>query len=161
VEAEAAGLPASLSENIPDQREVLFSRVLAGLLDLMVSLVAGVLFGFIAASLLEVDLTSPSVMEVAGGCAAAFWLLNSTFFLFVARQTPGMMVTDLELIGEQRAELSLGRVVGRILLQLLAALSLVGLLWAIFDEHGRCWHDRLSRTLIVPFRREIPPPAPE
>jgi len=138
-----------LAEDVPDDREVLFSRTLAGLLDLMLALLTGAMFGLIAATLMSADLTTPVVIEVAGACALAFWLLNNSFFLFVARQTPGMMVTDLKLVGERKVELGMGRIIWRILLQILATVSLVGLVWAIFDEQQRCWHDRISHSLVV------------
>ena len=141
--------PSLFIADAPDGREVLFSRVLAGLLDLMLALLSGALFGLISATLSGADLTTPAVIEVAGGCALAFWLLNSSFCLFVTRQTPGMMVTDLKLVGEGSVELGLGRIIWRVLLQVLASLSLVGLALAIFDDQRRCWHDRISRSLVV------------
>ena len=145
----AAPPPSLLAEDVPDEREVLFSRTLAGLLDLMLALLMGALFGFISATSMSADLTTPAVIEVAGVCALAFWLLNNSFFLFVAHQTPGMMVTDLKLVGERKVELGLGRIIWRILLQILSTVSLVGLAWAIFDEQHRCWHDRISHSLVV------------
>lgn len=135
-------------------REALFSRILAGLLDLMVALLTGALFAFTGARLMSADLTSAAVMETAVACALAAWILNNAFFLFATRQTLGMMVTDLELLVEERARLTLPRVLARVLLQMLATVSVAGLLWAIFDEQGRCWHDRISRSLIVPLTQD-------
>ena len=132
-------------------REVLFSRLLSGLLDLIIALAAGALFGFLASRLLSAELTSPAMLEVAAGCALALWLLNMIFFLSLGRQTPGMMITELELVAEPPQGLGLGRIIGRVLLQVLSTLSVVGLVWAIFDRQNRCWHDRLSRTLIEPI----------
>jgi len=130
-------------------KEILFSRVLAGILDLLLPVGTAVLFVFAACWFLNLDFFSPSATYSWLLLALGFYLLNSLFFFWTAGRTPGMAVTDLQLTGEDSEDPAFSSVVIRILLFLPVVATLVGLVLALFDSECRGLHDRLSRTKIV------------
>ena len=130
---------------------ILLSRTLAGLVDLFI---IGISTG---ALIVAADIFSG--IEVLGFASIVnfsllFLLIYFTYSLFFFRassQTIGMMMTNLRLVtgkGTERPR------VGRILLRSFGFLiSLccfgIGLLWALFDQDHRCFHDRLTSTRVV------------
>ena len=133
-------------------REVLFSRLLAGMVDLLLPALMGFLFAFSASSVLNFDLLTVTSLRFGLVFFLSFYFLNSLFFLFTTRQTPGMYLTDLQLTGERSEDIPFGSICLRIGLFLPVAITLVGLAWFFFDPSCRCLHDRLSRTRVVPVQ---------
>ena len=131
-------------------REIIFSRLLAGIIDLSLPLVLATLFTLTASTILNFDLLSSSSIQAGVTFSLCFYFLNSFFFLALSGQTPGMYLTDLQLIGEDSTELTARSLFLRITLFLPVSATVVGLLWGIFDPWCRCLHDRLSGTRVVP-----------
>ena len=132
-------------------KEILFSRFLSGIVDLVLPLLMGFTFTIVASFLLGFDLLTPSSIKWIGLFALSFFFFNSVFFFMTSGQTPGMIVTDLRLVRENEDdEVSVGAILLRVLLFLPSALTVIGLAWAIFDPMCRCLHDLLSRTRIEP-----------
>ena len=131
--------------------EVLFSRMLAGIIDLFLPVLIAVVFSFSAAKILNFDFFSPSSLRLGVLVALAFFFLNSFYFLILSGQTPGMYLTDLQLVGEESETVPFQSLVIRICLFLPVAATVVGLLWSIFDPWCRGLHDRLSGTRVVPI----------
>ena len=131
-------------------REILFSRLLAGLGDLSLSASMAVLFIGSAAWVLQFDVFSPLSIRWLALLALAFYFFNSIFFLLVAGQSPGMSFTHLVLVDADGDEVSTQAVLLRVILFLPAMASVVGLLWGVIDPKCRCLHDHLSGTRIVP-----------
>jgi uncharacterized RDD family membrane protein YckC len=132
-------------------KEILFSRFLSGIVDLVLPVLLGFAFTIVASFLLGFDLFSPSSMKWIGLFALSFFYFNSLFFFLTSGQTPGMVVTDLRLVGEHEKEaITTSAILLRVMLFLPSALTVVGLGWAIFDPLCRCLHDLVSRTRIEP-----------
>ena len=133
-------------------KEILFSRFLSGIIDLVLPLLTGFAFTIVASLLLGFDLFVPSSMKWIGLFALSFFLFNSFFFFLSSGRTPGMFVTDLELVGENEEEITVSSILLRVFFFLPSVLTVVGLGWAIFDPLCRCLHDLLSGTRIEPAR---------
>lgn len=131
-------------------KEILFSRILAGILDLLLPVATGVLFVFAACWFLKLDFFSPPATYSWVALALGFYFFNSFYFFWTAGQTPGMSVTDLQLTGEDSEEPALVSVAIRIVLFLPVVASVVGLAVALFDSECRALHDRLSKTRVIP-----------
>ncbi len=130
-------------------KEILFSRVLAGMLDLILPLATAVLFVFAASWFLGLDFFSSSATYSWLLLALGFYLFGSLYFFWTAGRTPGMSATDLQLSGEDSEEPPFISVVIRIVLFLPVVATVVGLILALFDSECRTLHDRLSRTKVT------------
>ena len=133
-------------------REVLFSRLLAGIVDLLSPALIGLFFTFLASEVLNFELFAVSSLRLVFLFSLSFFFFNSFFFLLTSRQTPGMFLTDLQLIDEESDDPSLGSICLRICLFLPVAATVVGLVSGFFDRRCRCLHDRLSQTRVVPVQ---------
>jgi len=131
--------------------EVLFSRMLAGIIDLFLPVLIAVVFSFSAARILNFDFFSADSLRLGILVALSFFFLNSFFFLILSGQTPGMYLTDLQLVGEESETVPFQSLVIRICLFLPVVATVVGLLWSIFDPWCRGAHDRVSGTRVVPI----------
>jgi uncharacterized RDD family membrane protein YckC len=132
-------------------KEILFSRFLSGIVDLVLPMLMGFAFTIVASFLLDFDLFAPSSMKWIGLFALSFFFFNSLFFFLTSGQTPGMVVTDLQLVGEHKTDdITLTAILLRVMFFLPSALTVVGLGWAIFDPLCRCLHDLVSGTRIEP-----------
>lgn len=140
-------------------REILFSRLLAFIIDIMISAVAGFLFVLVGSLAVGAAFPTTESLILSAGCALIFLILDTVFFLFSTGQTPGMAVTDLKLRAEEGGDPTLASVLLRTALFFPVAASGVGLLWSLWDPPRRCWHDRLSATRVVPSRPEPTPRA--
>jgi uncharacterized Zn finger protein (UPF0148 family) len=131
-------------------REIIFSRILAGIVDLSLPFFLATLFVLTASMILNFDLFSPDSIKIGSAFSLCFYFLNSFFFLALSRQTPGMYLTDLQLVGEKSEDFTIQSLFLRVALFLPVSFTVVGLIWGIFDPWCRCFHDRISRTRVVP-----------
>lgn len=141
---EAAGSETGLSH------EVIFSRMLAGMIDLSLPVLIAFVFSYSASKILNFDFFSANSVQLGVVFSLCFFFLNSFFFLVLSGQTPGMYLTDLQLVGEESETVSFQSLLLRVCLFLPVAATVVGLLWSVFDPWCRCVHDRLSKTRVVP-----------
>ncbi len=130
--------------------EVLLSRFLAFIIDLSLSVMAGFLFVFVGSRVTGSTFPAADSLLLVASCGLVFLVLSSMFFLFATGQTWGMVCTDLRLQREDGASPSLTSVVVRTILFFAVLATVVGLVLAVFDPLRRCWHDRLTETLVVP-----------
>jgi uncharacterized RDD family membrane protein YckC len=136
----------------PVSRDILFSRFLAGVVDLTLPLALGVAFSLAAAWSIGSDFFSPDSIRFGVLLSLGFYLFNSSFFLLLAGQTPGMYVAQLALVSEQGSrDIPVASTILRVLLFIPSALSVIGLIWGTFDSGCRCLHDILSGTRIAPL----------
>lgn len=142
--------PVAKTEPVRLSKEVLLSRVLALIVDLVVAVVSGSLFAFIASTLVGSPFPSPETIQLALGCGVVFFFMNAILFQSATGQTPGMMWTDLKLVGEDEDQVRLRSVLIRTVALPISILTVLGLLWAFADSRCRCWHDRLSGSYVVP-----------
>jgi uncharacterized RDD family membrane protein YckC len=137
---------AALSE----ERLILLSRTLAGLIDLIVVLfcTAGFIFATDAYSgVVVLDRISVAHYIVL---LLAIFFLYSLFFLATGNQTIGMMITDLRLTAGDGRRPRFRQIVVRCTAYLVSLLALgTGLLWGCFSRRSRCLHDTISGTFVV------------
>lgn len=148
VREDSASVPQSFRNS--EGKLIFLSRTLSGLIDL-ICIVFFVGAFIIAADFLGGIIVLDSVS--LAGFAALFLLtyfVYSIFFLASSRQTIGMMITDLRVIGIAGLHPSLRQFLKRCCWHLVS-LSVfgIGLLWGLFDRQNRCLHDRLSGTRVV------------
>ncbi len=134
----------------PDENKlILLSRTLAGLIDLIIVVLCTVVF-IISADYFSgiVILDILSLVEYAGLFLIVF-LLYSIFFLATSGQTVGMMITDLRVTGIQENRPSVAQLFLRCFGFLLSVIALgTGLLWSLVDRDSMCFHDRFSNTSV-------------
>jgi len=150
-------LAAGKIDRVP--REIFLSRLLAGLVDLLLSAFFGLVFGWVASALLGFDFFSPATIEIGAATGLFFYWASSLFFLLLSGQTPGMHLTGLQLLYQESTELPFMAALIRVIFILPVIATVAGLLWGFFDPWGRCLHDRLSQTRVVPIPEE-PQPQP-
>jgi len=143
-------LPTQTAAQIQAPFEILFSRLLTGLIDLALASLLGSSLVLIATSFLPGSLPSIETFIACTVASGSLFLFSSFFLLHLCGQTPGMLATDLKLVGIQNSQPPLLDIALRVFLFPVVAATLIGLIWAIFDEKQRCWHDHASRTKIVP-----------
>ena len=131
--------------------EVIFSRLLAGMIDLVFPFLIAFVFTLSASYILNFEFISISSARLGALFSLCFFFLNSFFFLILSGQTPGMYLTDLQLVGEDSGEVSFPSLVLRVSLFLPVAATVLGLLWCVGDPWCRCAHDRASKTRIIPI----------
>lgn len=134
----------------PENKYILLSRTLGGLIDLIIVLLCTAAFVIAADSFSGiVVLDHISIIEYAALFLMIF-LFYSIFFLAASGQTIGMMITDLRVIGIANSRPSISQLFARCFGYLLSVIVLgVGLFWSFFDRKNRCLHDRLSDTSVI------------
>ncbi len=133
-----------------EDRLILVSRTLSGLVDLMVVLFCAGAFIIVTDMTSGIDIFDGRSLIVYSLLLCAVFLLYSVFFLATANQTVGMMLTDLKVVSSGQKRPRVGQILSRCLSYLPSLLLLgTGLLWGCFDREGRCLHDRVSHTYVV------------
>lgn len=131
-------------------REILLSRFLAGIIDVTVPLALGMSFALVAAWRIDFDFFAYSSLRMALLFSLGFYFFNSIFFLLLSGQTPGMYAAQLSLADpEGRDDVLVSSILLRVVLFLPSCLSIVGLVWSIFDPERRCLHDILSGSVVI------------
>lgn len=134
----------------PEDKYILLSRTLSGLIDLIIVVLCTAAFIIAADSFAGiVVLDAISIIEYTVLFLMIFFLY-SIFFLAASGQTVGMMITDLRVIGIADGRPSVSQLFARCFGYLLSVVVLgAGLFWSFFDRESRCLHDRLSDTSII------------
>lgn len=86
--------------------------------------------------------------------AVALYLYHIIFIAALGR-TPGKMLLGLRVVSVQGGKPNFGQVLLRELIgkTIAAAPIFLGLLWALWDQEKRGWHDRIGGTLVVRKRQ--------
>ena len=147
-----------VSETLPaygQEHEALLSlapasqRIYAGLMDALVVATATGLFGFI---FLYMTGAAPTWRMAAGFALflpAFFWALYQYVFLVHGGTTPGLQMTGLRLTTFDGHPVPRRQRRWRALAMIVSCASLgLGFLWAMVDEDGLGWHDRITRTCV-------------
>ena len=137
------------------EREILLwlapasQRIFAGLVDALVVATATGLFGLI---FLQMSGVAPSGRMAAGfalALPAFFWALYQYIFLVYGGTTPGLQMTGLRLTTFDGNPVPRRQRRWRALATMVSCASLgLGFLWALVDEDGLGWHDRITRTCV-------------
>jgi uncharacterized RDD family membrane protein YckC len=133
--------------DLPFRAVTIARRVVAGLLDAVISGIGVALCGAVAYKILtSPPLTKPLFLGVAAG-TVVLWAAYEYLFVVYAGRTLGMMAARIRLRTFKGRSPKLRQRRHRVLGFYLSALSLgMGLMWAFVDVDGLCWHDRLSKT---------------
>jgi uncharacterized RDD family membrane protein YckC len=145
-EPESTAPPA---KPVTVSREILVSRSLSGLIDLIFAAAVAGGFVMVGAYFLDVDFFGFLPLTLACGLTSVMLILNGLYFLLTCGQTPGMAATGLRLLAIEGGPPSGTQVLGRSLLFLPSLVSVVGVAWAILDSERRCAHDVLSGTVVI------------
>jgi uncharacterized RDD family membrane protein YckC len=145
---ESAATPA-LPALQPPQTAPLELRAMAAIVDSL--LVFAALLGF-AAIFVRVAGPIPAGVAAAGVAAvtyAAFFALYQLLFFSFNGQTPGMLYAHIGLCTFTDENPTRSAMRRRILAQAIALAPLgIGVLWALLDDEGLGWHDRISRMYL-------------
>jgi uncharacterized RDD family membrane protein YckC len=138
------------AEDPAEDKLILLTRTLAGLVDLIIIvLCAGCII--LAVDILEgIEIWDTLSQIHYAALFLATYFVYSLFFLGMANQTIGMMLTDLRMVGDSTARAGILQILGRCGAFLLGVAALgIGLIWGFFDHRARCLHDLLSGTRII------------
>lgn len=151
-------LEPAAGETLPaygQEREILLwlappaQRIFAGLVDALVVATATGLFGL---TFLQMSGAAPTGRMAAGfalALPAFFWALYQYIFLVYGGTTPGLQMTGLRLTTFDGNPVPRRQRQWRALATMVSCLSLgLGFLWALVDEDGLGWHDRITRTCV-------------
>ena len=151
-------LEPAVTETVPaygqDQEILLWlapasQRIYAGLMDALVVVTATALFSFI---FLYMTGAAPTWRMAAGFALALpgfFWALYQYVFLVYGGTTPGLQMTGLRLTTFAGDPVPRRQRRWRALAMIVSCASLgLGFLWAVVDEDGLGWHDRITRTCV-------------
>ena len=138
-----------LADELPPQPAPLAYRIFAGLIDMIVVLIACAIFAmtFIgyAKGLPQPRLTLLYGLMVCG----SLWLIYQYLFLVYSSGTPGMHLAQLELCTFKGEPVSLPLRRWRALANMLSAFALgLGFAWSFVDEDTLGWHDRMTQTHV-------------
>jgi len=130
------------------------TRFYAGLIDTSILLAGAALYGLIVWKVGGKFSFGPLSTAIIALAAAFFVFVYFTGCTAIASATPGLMWNGLEVItfegNPPRFPDCLWRGFGYLVS--MSALML-GFVWAAVDAEGLTWHDRMSRTFIVPSSR--------
>jgi uncharacterized RDD family membrane protein YckC len=151
--------PAPMPENSA-RPAPLKLRAIAAVIDAGLVLFAAVIFGItfrqVADGLPHAKLAPLFALAIVG----SLWMLYQYVFLVHSSGTPGMFLSQLELVtfDGKRPRLLSRRC--RALACALSAGSLgLGYGWALIDEDQLGWHDRMTQTLLRECSQQEPPEA--
>lgn len=93
-------------------------------------------------------------LAIYGGALFSLYLLYFGLFTFFAGTTPGMHLLGLRLVNFEGQSPGERQRLWRCFGYVLSGLSLLfGFLWAVWDEDGLTWQDRISQTYLTPSVR--------
>lgn len=137
------------------EREVLLwlappaQRIFAGLVDALVVVTAAGLFGLIFLYMTGAATSGRMAAGFALALPAFFWALYQYVFLVYGGTTPGLQMSGLRLTTFDGNPVPRRQRRWRALATMVSCLSLgLGFLWALVDEDGLGWHDRITRTCV-------------
>jgi len=124
-------------------------RLLAAALDAVFVLLTTSLGAWVFLQLTHEVPPRPQLLIASVLIAATFWLGYQYLLLVVTGATLGQSLCKLELVAFDGGVTKMAQRRWRWLSSLLSAAAvMLGYAWALLDENGLCWHDRISRTYL-------------
>ncbi|HVC47554.1 MAG TPA: RDD family protein [Terracidiphilus sp.] len=124
-------------------------RLLAALMDALLVVAAACGAAYWAAGHLHAPPTMRMAEMGAAGLLVGLGAAYYALFMLLAGTTPGMWYARVRLRDFENGKPSREQLRGRVLAMAVSMLPVgLGLMWALFDEEGLSWHDRMSRTYL-------------
>jgi uncharacterized RDD family membrane protein YckC len=128
-------------------------RALAALVDGAVVGAAVAGFATIFSRLTHVRGPLLLLLSTFGSVAIMLWMAYTFLLLVYTGSTPGLRAAGLRLSGFNGKPLNRRLRRWRALAAFLSAFSLgLGYIWCFLDQDGLCWHDRITRTYLQPYK---------
>jgi uncharacterized RDD family membrane protein YckC len=128
-------------------------RLMAGIVDLALVLISFLLFVLVIAACTAHPPTGKPALAYATIALIGFFALYQWIFFTYADGTPGMRYAKIALCTFDDENPSRKAMQWRIAALFLSAVPVgLGFLWALFDEDGLGWHDRITRTYQRSYR---------
>lgn len=135
---------------LPLQPASFSRRVLAGVIDVVLVLVASAMFGAIVLKIAGVAASLPQTAEVFTVVTAMIWGAYQYLLLARAGATVGLKMAKLQLSLFDGSPVPRKLRSWRVIASLLSGVSLaLGYAWCFLDEDQLCWHDRITHTYIA------------
>jgi uncharacterized RDD family membrane protein YckC len=141
------------SFELPLQPATIGDRLMAGIVDTSLVMIAFLLFVLVFVACTAHPPTGKAALMGAGGALFGLFVLYEWLFFSYLDSTPGMRYAHIALCtfdDENPTRKAMRFRVGALLLSLMP-LGL-GYLWAFFDEDHLGWHDRITRTYQRSYR---------
>lgn len=123
-------------------------RCMAGCIDVSLVLLAAAAAITIAAHSSSAHIRGIVTPGLLFWGTLAVAILYQAFFTLLMRATPGQAFASLRVVTRDGQQPEMHHLALRLLmLPLSIAPACVGILWALVDQEGLCWHDRFSSTL--------------
>jgi uncharacterized RDD family membrane protein YckC len=136
---------------VPIQCAPIGQRIYAATVDAAIMIAAFALFGF-SAQLFATSL--PMTKPLLASSAICLFLLLTIYYLLslsMSRGTAGMEISGLRVITFSGHSPSRMILHWRALATALSYAALgMGFAWSLIDEDRLCWHDRITRTYLIP-----------
>ena len=128
-------------------------RLMAGIVDLALVLIAFLLFVLVFVACTAHPPTGKPAMAFAAIALVSFFALYQWIFFTYADGTPGMRYAKIALCTFEDENPTRRAMQWRIAALFLSAVPVgLGFLWALFDDDSLGWHDRITRTYQRSYR---------
>jgi len=128
-------------------------RLMAGIVDLALVLIAFMLFVLVFVACTAHPPTGKTALAYASIALVSFFALYQWIFFTYADGTPGMRYAKIALCTFDDENPTRRMMQWRIAALFLSAVPVgLGFVWALFDEDGLGWHDRITRTYQRSYR---------
>jgi uncharacterized RDD family membrane protein YckC len=144
---------AALLEMLPLHVAPMEDRMMAGIVDTALVLVAFLLFVLVFVACTAHPPTGKAAMVSGAFVLVGFFVLYQWLFFNYGHGTPGMRYAKIALCTFDDENPSRKAMRARVGGLLLSALPLgLGYLWALFDDDRLTWHDRMTQTYQRSYR---------
>lgn len=154
----AAELPPAIPLTL-EQYAGFGRRLAAWLLDWAftstTSLVCGMLLGFVIGTVMRSrEFPDDQMMRLNTYIGMGFGFCLNVFYYGVVQAllsgSPGKLIVGLRLVQADLTPVSIRQSVSRYFLRVLSVIPMgLGILWLLWDERKRTWHDHLAGTIVV------------
>ena len=142
-----------LLEMLPLHVAPMEDRLMAGIVDVALVLIAFMLFVLVFAACTTHPPAGKPAAMAAGALLVAFFALYQWLFFTYADGTPGMRYAKIALCTFDDENPTRQNMRNRVAALMLSALPLgLGFLWAFLDDDRMTWHDRITRTYQRSYR---------
>jgi uncharacterized RDD family membrane protein YckC len=142
-----------LLEMMPLHVAPMEDRIMAGIVDIALVLIAFMLFVLVFVACTAHPPAGKPAAAAAGVLLVAFFAIYQWLFFTFAEGTPGMRYAKIALCTFDDENPTRKSMRSRVAALMLSALPFgLGFLWALLDDDRMTWHDRITRTYQRSYR---------